>query len=74
MSNNNESAQSSDTKVKSKYMKQPKMKPLDPASYTVTVGQNTLSPIRSGMCLLDSIEGPNDFMTRVKFTFSKQLQ
>ena len=75
MSNNESAAAQPSDSIKVNTVKQKQaVKPLDPTSYVVTVGRKTLSPIRSGMCLLDSLEGPPDFMTRVKFTFSQPLQ
>lgn len=48
--------------------------PLDAEKFVVTVNEKTLTPIKSGMCLLDNLQGAPDFMTKVKLTFSRTLQ
>ena len=51
-----------------------KMQPLVSNKYTVTVGDETMEPIKSGVCLLDKIDGESEYMTKIRLTLSKQLQ
>jgi len=50
------------------------VQPLMPENTIVTVGNKTMEPIQSGMCLMDKLADSPDFMTKVQFTFSKPLQ